>query len=104
MAVIVVVSVAISVGVRQDRYGGRWSARVVCVAAVWPGCTCRLRERQAGILHGPKQSREFGQGLTSFNPSGGISGLKSQVQKIQSDATALVNSAKGDFPSETSAI
>ena len=31
-----------------------------------------------------------------------ISDLKTQVQMIQSDATALVNSAKGDFPSQTS--
>lgn len=43
-------------------------------------------------------------GLTSLNPSAGISGLQTQLQKIQSDASALVNSAKGDFPSETSAI
>ena len=39
-------------------------------------------------------------GLTSA----GISGLKSQLKQVQSDATAVVNSAKGDFPNETSAI
>ncbi len=39
-------------------------------------------------------------GLTSS----GISGLKSQLKQIQSDASTLVSSAKGDFPSETSAI
>jgi len=39
-------------------------------------------------------------GLTS----NGVSGLKSQLKQIQSDATTLVNSAKDDFPSETSAI
>jgi hypothetical protein len=43
-------------------------------------------------------------GLTSLNASSGVSGLKSQVEKIESDATALVNSAKSDFPSQTSAI
>ncbi len=43
-------------------------------------------------------------GLTDLNPSAGISGLQAQVQKIQSDASALVSSAKSDFPSETSAI
>jgi uncharacterized protein YukE len=42
--------------------------------------------------------------LTSLNPSAGLSGLQSQLQKIESDATAVVNSAKNDFPSETSAI
>jgi outer membrane murein-binding lipoprotein Lpp len=39
-------------------------------------------------------------GLTSS----GVSGLKSQLKQIQSDATTLINSAKDDFPSETSAI
>lgn len=39
-------------------------------------------------------------GLTSS----GISGVKSQLKQIQSDATTLVNSAKSDFPSETGAI
>jgi len=43
-------------------------------------------------------------GLTSLTASSGVSGLKSQVNTIQSDATALVNSAKSDFPSQTSAI
>ena len=42
-------------------------------------------------------------GLTNLNGSG-ISGLKSQLTQIQSDANALVNSAKSDFPNETSAI
>jgi len=39
-------------------------------------------------------------GLTSA----GISSLKSQIQQVQSDATTVVNSAKSDFPNETSAI
>jgi hypothetical protein len=43
-------------------------------------------------------------GLTSLNASSGISGLQDQLKKIQSDANALINSAKSDFPNETSAI
>jgi hypothetical protein len=43
-------------------------------------------------------------GLTSLNASSGVSGLETQVKTIQSDATKLVNSAKSDFPSQTSAI
>jgi hypothetical protein len=43
-------------------------------------------------------------GLTSLNASSGVSGLKSQLNKIQTDATNLVNSARSDFPTETSAI
>jgi hypothetical protein len=43
-------------------------------------------------------------GLTSLNPSSGISGLETQLKTIQSDANKLVSSAKNDFPSQTSAI
>ena len=43
-------------------------------------------------------------GLTSLNLSSGVSGLKSQLTTIQTDATTLVGSAKSDFPSETSAV
>jgi hypothetical protein len=43
-------------------------------------------------------------GLTSLNASSGLSGLQAQLQKIQTDANAAVNSAKGDFPNETSAL
>jgi hypothetical protein len=43
-------------------------------------------------------------GLPSQVSSSGFSGLKSQLKKVESDATALVNSAKSDFPSQTSAV
>ncbi len=43
-------------------------------------------------------------GLTNLNVSSGLSGLQAQLQKIESDAKALVSSAKSDFPSQTSAI
>ena len=43
-------------------------------------------------------------GLTNLNASSGVSGLQSQLAKIQTDAKALVSSAKSDFPSQTSAI
>ena len=36
--------------------------------------------------------------------TGGVSGLKVQLQTIQDDANALVSSAKSDFPSESSAV
>ena len=36
--------------------------------------------------------------------SGGFDAVKSQLKKVESDATTLVNSAKSDFPDETSAI
>jgi maltose-binding protein MalE len=43
-------------------------------------------------------------GLTNLNASSGISGLKEQVSKIQTDVNTLVNQAKNDFPSQTSAL
>ena len=42
--------------------------------------------------------------LPSVTSSNGVSGLTSQITTIKSDATAVVNSAKGDFPTETSAV
>ena len=36
--------------------------------------------------------------------SGGVSALQTQLTKIKDDATKAVNSAKSDFPSETSAL
>jgi hypothetical protein len=42
--------------------------------------------------------------LTNLSPSGGISGLQSQLRTIQRNANALVASARDDFPSETNAI
>jgi hypothetical protein len=36
--------------------------------------------------------------------SGGLSALEDQLKKVDSDANAVVKSAKSDFPSETSAI
>jgi len=43
-------------------------------------------------------------GLTNLNTSSGLSGLEAQVKTIQSDATKVVDSAKSDFPSQTSAV
>ena len=43
-------------------------------------------------------------GLSSLTSSSGISGLRSQISTIQSDATSLVSSAKSDFPTQTSAV
>jgi len=42
--------------------------------------------------------------LTNIDPSQGLSGLETKLTTIQSDANALVASARSDFPSETSAI
>jgi hypothetical protein len=42
--------------------------------------------------------------LRNLSPSDGLSGLEARLRTIQSDAQALVASARSDFPDETSAI
>lgn len=42
--------------------------------------------------------------LSNLSLSGGLSGLQTQLRTIQDNATKLVDSARSDFPSETSAI
>ena len=42
--------------------------------------------------------------LPSVASSSGVSGLKSQITTIVSDANAVVSSAKSDFPSQTTAV
>jgi len=43
-------------------------------------------------------------GLTDAAPSGGVSGLKTQLQKIQADVQTVVSDAKSDFPDQTAAL
>lgn len=42
--------------------------------------------------------------LPSAATSGGVSGLEAQITKVETDAKTLIDSAKSDFPSESSAI
>jgi hypothetical protein len=42
--------------------------------------------------------------VDNISVTGGISSLKTQLQQAETDAKALVSSAKSDFPTETSAI
>jgi hypothetical protein len=86
------------------RARARWSARLVCLAAVGLVAITGCGSGKPAYCTDRSNLENSVKGLTNFNPSSGVSGLQSQVKKIQSDATALVNSAKGDFPSETSAI
>jgi hypothetical protein len=87
-------------GRARARHGGRArvllaSAAAITAVALAAGCSskpayCTDRTNLENSV----------KGLTSA----GISGLKAQLTQIESDATALVNSAKSDFPNETSAI
>jgi signal transduction protein with GAF and PtsI domain len=44
------------------------------------------------------------QSVKNISVTSGISSLKTQLQDVQTNAQALVSSAKSDFPDETSAI
>lgn len=43
-------------------------------------------------------------GLPDAAKSGGTSGLQAQVEQVKSDANAMIDAAKSDFPSETSTL
>ena len=63
------------------------------------------QQQQAGVLQGPHTSLENSvKSLPSAASGSGVSGLQSQLTTIQTDATAAVNTAKSDFPSETTAL
>lgn len=89
---------------RQDRHGGSWSVQVLCTAAVGLVALAGCGSGKPAYCTDRTNLENSVKGLSTLNTSSGISGLKSQVQKIQSDATVLVNSAKGDFPSQTNSI
>ena len=90
--------------VRTSRFRAR-RVLVACVAVL--GClvvtACGGSSKPAYCAQRSNLEKSI-KGLTELNASSGVSGLKAQLTKIESDATALVNSAKGDFPIETSAI
>ncbi len=86
------------------RQGGTW-ARVLLALVVAAGVVALAGcSSKPGYCADRTSLENSVKGLTSLNVSSGVSGLKSQVATIESDATALVSSAKGDFPSQTSAI
>jgi hypothetical protein len=77
---------------------------VACVVAVGLIALAGCGSSKPGYCSDRTNLENSVKGLTSLNASSGISGLQSQLKTIQSDATALVSSAKSDFPSQTSAV
>jgi Flp pilus assembly protein TadD len=74
----------------------------IAVVAVLAACGSSSKPsycQQTASLKQPVQD------LGSVNiVQGGTNALTSALSKVQTDASAVVSSAKGDFPSETSAI
>ena len=84
----------------RARHGGRARVLLTCVAAIAVVALAGCSSGKPSYCTDRANLENSVKGLTSA----GISGLKSQITQIQSDTTALVNSAKSDFPNETSAI
>ena len=75
---------------------------LVCAAAITAGALagCSSSPGKPAYCTDRTNLENSVKGLTSAS----ISTLKSQLSQIESDATALVNSAKSDFPNQTGAI
>ena len=82
----------------------RWNARTAYVVVVGVAAIAACGSGKPAYCSARTNLENSVKGLTSLNSSSGISGLQSQVKKIQTDANTLVSEAKGDFPSQTSAI
>jgi hypothetical protein len=89
---------------RPRRVGTRLHLPLVCVAVVGLIALAGCGSSKPAYCSDRANLENSIKGLTNLNVSSGISGLQSQLTKIQSDANALVNSAKSDFPSQTSAV
>jgi hypothetical protein len=77
-------------------------AGVLAVLAVLAGCG---GSSKPGYCSDRSNLESSIKGLADVDlASGGLNALQQQLQKVQSDAKALVSSAKSDFPSETGAL
>jgi hypothetical protein len=82
------------------RYGGRARVLLACAAAIAVVGLAGCSSSKPAYCTDRTNLENSVKGLTSV----GISQLKSQLTQIESNAAALVNSAKSDFPDQTSAI
>ena len=78
-------------------------AVVACLAAIVVAAGCGGDSKPAYCSDRSALQSSI-DGLTIPTSTDDIGKLQSQLTEVQSDATALVNSAKGDFPNQTTAI
>ena len=95
-------------GSARVRPGGAWACLSLALAAVagavaLTGCSSSSSGPPAYCSARTNLENSV-KGLTSLNASSGVSALKAQVNDVANNATKLVDEAKGDFPSQTSAI
>ena len=93
--------------IRERSHAGRAATRVslalVAVVALAAAAGCGSSSKPAYCKDRTNLENAI-KNLPSAASSSGLSGLQSQLTTIQSDATAAVDAAKTDFPSETSAL
>jgi hypothetical protein len=92
------------IAIRIQRGAGRWGAGVLCVALVGLVALAGCGSSKPAYCSALTNLEHSIKGLTSLNLSSGVSGLESQLKKIQTDANALAKSVKSEFASETSAV
>ena len=92
---------------RERSHAGRVATRVslalVALVALAAAAGCGSSSKPAYCKDRTNLENAI-KNLPSTASSSGLSGLQSQLTTIQSDATAAVDAAKTDFPSETSAL
>jgi hypothetical protein len=97
--------VTLSTTARQPRgAAGRWTARAVCVAGLAVVALVGCGSSKPAYCSARADLNNSINGVSSLSPSSGISALEAQFKKIQTDANTVVTQAKGDFPTQTSAI
>jgi hypothetical protein len=94
---------------RSGRARGAWACATLALAAgavALTGCSSSSSTSSGPPAYCAARTNLENsiKGLTSLNASSGVSGLKSQVTAIENNASKLVDQAKGDFPTQTSAI
>jgi hypothetical protein len=98
-------SVSVGPGRSRAYCGGAWiRALLACAVAIATVALVGCGSSKPAYCTDRTSLENSVKGLPSKVSSSGYSGLQSQLKKVESDATALVNSAKSDFPSQTSAI
>ena len=96
--------VAVNIEARRARHIPGLRTRIGALAVVGLVALAGCGSSKPGYCTNRSNLENSIKGLTSLNISSGLTGLQSQLKKIETDASSLVNSAKNDFPSETSAI
>ena len=92
-------------GRSRGRPGGTWvRVLLACTVAIGIVALAGCSSSKPAYCTDRSNLQTAVEGLTSLNAGSGVSAWKSQVQMVQSASTALVNSAKSDFPNQTSAI